>query len=693
MKHVKMQIRNRRLRFSITFTKNLLLILAAGFLSAQQTPQELVAKMGRGINLGNVLSAPIEGNWSGAATEQYFQEVADAGFTNVRIPIDFFGERTINSAGDVTYSTDEDTTFTGSRSDFVVRASYLDRLETVIGWGLANNLVVVLDFHGATLKSEFIYTFDQSQTAYYTHPTSAKRAADLAKFYSIWEQIAERFKTYSDDLVFEVINEPYFHISEADMNAINTEVISIVRNSGSNNEKRKIIITGGTETSADAVTTISPQILNSDNYLIATFHYYRPFNFTKSSSDGKDKNNWGTAADLNAVASDFDGVAQWAAAFDSEVAVYLGEFGADNYYGYDYSEGDLKVISTNPTGFSDGGPDPKSRVAFHGYVANAAIDRGFAFSAWDDGGKGSKTIHLRKDSGLTVYDMDFFSIDSFLPKSTSASTVLESSTWVDDVKDALLNPYTQPACNDNDVLKNMDFECGYNTDWSFLAIKPNANSFASEKATCEDASFTSRSGSHGAKINVFQSGNLNTVLLSNTTYNASGNLDNKRLTFSVYGKGSVVDLPFKLRLKFNQSGTDFIGVSDEYILGTSYSESPYEFSFDVPAGTSSIQLQLMCGAGVGTYYFDDFSVSDQTLSLEKVAQQIHVYPNPTNDNFSVSANASMRSMLLYDINGKLQKRWKKPQKQYDLSFLKNGLYFIEYQTENYLNCVTKIIKK
>ena len=50
---------------------NLLLILAAGFLNAQQTPQQLVDKMGRGVNLGNVLSAPVEGNWSGAATEQY----------------------------------------------------------------------------------------------------------------------------------------------------------------------------------------------------------------------------------------------------------------------------------------------------------------------------------------------------------------------------------------------------------------------------------------------------------------------------------------------------------------------------------------------------------------------------------------------------------------------------------------------
>ena len=59
----------------VTNFKNLLLILVAGFLNAQQTPQALVTKMGRGISLGNVLSAPSEGNWAGAATEQYFIRV------------------------------------------------------------------------------------------------------------------------------------------------------------------------------------------------------------------------------------------------------------------------------------------------------------------------------------------------------------------------------------------------------------------------------------------------------------------------------------------------------------------------------------------------------------------------------------------------------------------------------------------
>ena len=76
-----MPIKNRLKKLIIINTNNLLLILVAGFLNAQNTPQQLVEKMGRGINLGNVLSAPVEGNWAGAATEQYFIDVANAGFT------------------------------------------------------------------------------------------------------------------------------------------------------------------------------------------------------------------------------------------------------------------------------------------------------------------------------------------------------------------------------------------------------------------------------------------------------------------------------------------------------------------------------------------------------------------------------------------------------------------------------------
>lgn len=680
---------NNVLNPSTTNFKNLLLVLVAGFLSAQQTPQQLVTKMGRGLNLGNVLSAPVEGNWAGAATEQYFIDVANAGFKNVRIPMDFFGTRT--SGSNAGYSTNANTSFTGTRSDYVVSSTYLNRIEQVIQWGLNQDLVIVLDFHGATLKSEFIYTFDSSESSY-THPTSAKRAADLAKFYAIWEQIADRLKNYSDDLVFEVINEPYFHISASEMDEINTEVISIIRNSGGINDKRKIIITGGTKNSYEAITTIGSQIINNDDYLIATYHYYRPFQFTKSSDYRFNNNSWGTNADKNTVDNEFDVVQNWANGFTTPVAVFLGEFGADNAYGFSYQTGDLHLVtannSPNGTGYADGGPDPNSRVDFHGYLANAAIDRGFAFSAWDDGGKGSKTIHLRKDSGLTVYDMDFFSIESFSPKTTTQSTVVESSIWVGDVKDALLNPYVARSCNDTYVLKNIDFECGYSNNWSLI---PGNNV---SKATFEDASFASMGGSHGAKIEVLQSGALNSVLLSNVMVeNNNGSLNNKRYTFSVYGKGSAPNLTFKMRVKYTTlNGNQFTG-SQEKTLQTSYPQTPYTFSFDVPDGTSDIQFQLLYGKDVGTYYFDNFSVTGETLSLKKRSQNIATYPNPVSNKLYIQKDVSVGTVSLYDINGKNIKSWETQKNKYDLSFLKNGIYFIEIVTENNLLCTKSIIKR
>ena len=679
--------KNSTINYTKTNFKNLLLLLVAGFLSAQQTPQELVTNMGRGLNLGNVLSAPVEGNWAGAATEQYFIDVANAGFKNVRIPMDFFGSRTNGSTS--SFSSSANTSTTVDRSQFQVSASYLNRLEEVITWGLNQDLVIVLDFHGATLKSEFIYTFDSSESSY-THPTSAKRAADLAKFYAIWEQIADRFKNYSDDLVFEVINEPYFHISASEMDEINAEVISIVRASGGNNSTRKIVVTGGSQNSFRAITSIGNQIINSDNYLIATFHYYLPFSFTKSSDYRYNDNNWGTNQDKNDVDDDFQTVADWANQFSPPVAVYLGEFSADNAYGYSYQTGDLHKVtannSPNGNGYADGGPDLNSRYEYHAYLANAAISRDFSFSAWDAGGEASKSIHLRKDSGLAVYDIDYFCVDSYDPKSTTISTEVETSLWVDDIKDALLG--VERTCNDTDVLKNMDFECGLDNNWSLYRQPNNNNKAVLEDATCSG----SLTGVSAAKITVLQSGALGSAIMRNAQISNDGSFDNKRYTFSVYGKGSSPNLTFKMRVKYKLNYDQFTG-SQEKTLQTSYPQTPYTFSFDVPDGTTDIQFQLPCGQDIGTYYFDNFSVTQETLSKKDLSQNINVYPNPVSNKLYIQKDVSVVAASLYDINGKKIKSLDGQKNEYDLSFLKNGIYFIKIMTENNLFCTKSIIKR
>ena len=263
--------------------------------NAQTSPHDMVEKMGRGINLGNVLSAPAEGDWSPAATEQYFIDVAAAGFTNVRIPIDFFGTRTTGDTSGYSSTAGTAGNYTGTSADYVVSSVYLDRVEQVIDWSLNQGLVTILDFHGSNLKSDFIKTFKVGQTAY-THPDSERRAADNDKFRAIWTQLADRFKNKSEDLLFEIINEPYFYMSKADMDTLNADILAIIRGSGGSNGTRNVIITGGTGTSHEAPLQIDPNIISGDSYLIATFHYYQPFNFTSSSADSRDNESWGTVS-------------------------------------------------------------------------------------------------------------------------------------------------------------------------------------------------------------------------------------------------------------------------------------------------------------------------------------------------------------------------------------------------------------
>ena len=44
-------------------------------------------KMHRGINIGNALEAPNEGDWGVVIKDEYFKIIKEAGFDTVRIPI------------------------------------------------------------------------------------------------------------------------------------------------------------------------------------------------------------------------------------------------------------------------------------------------------------------------------------------------------------------------------------------------------------------------------------------------------------------------------------------------------------------------------------------------------------------------------------------------------------------------------
>ena len=624
-----------------------LLMLFQLQMHAQLSPQQMVTKMGRGINAGNVLSAPIEGNWAPAFTETYFQDIASAGFTAVRIPMDFFGSRTSGNTSGYSKNAGTVGSYTGTAADYVVSSTYLDRVEQVINWGLNQNLVVILDFHGATLKEEFLDTFDQSYApALYTFPDSAKRAADNEKFRAIWTQIANRFKNYSYDLLFEIVNEPYFRMSATEMNILNTDIISIIRSTGGNNTSRNVIITGGGANSWQAPLQISSSILTSDSYLIPTFHYYLPFNFTSSGKERWTDNDWGTTQDKANVDFHFNQVQTWAT--NNNVPIFFGEFGADNTCGFNYI--------TNQCG-SFGGPDETSRVEYHSYLAEAAISRGFSFAAWDAGDKSNKSIYL-----------------------------VSSRSWVNSIRDALLGTTTTTTCTNFDIIQNANIECGVGINWSL-------HNFGSAVASLSAASSANSRNNTSIQIDVATADNLNSVILKNLNVDVSS-LAGHNIEFSGYAKASTnaLNMRVRLRVEDNVGAVSFPG-KEIPLSSTDY--SLWTYNYVLPANVKLVEFQVICGASVGSYFFDDFNVTNLTLSTNPVqdVSNVHVYPNPASDYLFINSETLMQKVEIIDVTGKkvLELSNLKTQ-QINISNLTKGIYFIKLYS-NYDWSTKKIIKE
>ncbi len=338
---------------------------------AQISAKDIVSKMGRGINLGNTLSAPIEGNWADPVKKTYFEDVANAGFKTVRIPIRF--DKYTTALSEVNY-TDANGDYTGSVSDYAIDKFYLDRIEEVISWALEYKLYAIIDVHG----DKWFWESFKSNSEYYKTGNDLKAAID--RFLAIWTAISQRFSDYPEQLLFEIMNEPYFAMDAEQVTQTNLDILKIIRKT---NPNRNIIITGGGKNSWESVMTIKEELLKSDSFLIATFHYYKPSHFTKSSREGFDDFEWGTDEDKSQIDLNFEAVADWSKTND--IPILLGEFGADNEGGYNYYKKNYKCF---------GGPTKESRERYYEYLANKAIKLGFCFTVWDAGEKSSKTIYL-----------------------------------------------------------------------------------------------------------------------------------------------------------------------------------------------------------------------------------------------------------------------------------------------------------
>jgi hypothetical protein len=269
MQHIKSHI-----------NKLILIFIFIPFLSqAQISPQEAISQMKKGINMGNTLEGPNEGDWGNPpAQEYYFDQYKNEGFEFVRIPTRWDKHL-------------------GTTSPFTITESWLNRVEQIVDWGIARGLFIILNSHHDTWIKET-----------YSNPVNQ------ARFDSLWSQIATRFKDKSDHLIFEICNEPV-NMTKAQVDEMHKNAIKVIRRT---NPTRLIVFQGIDWGGADGLINAA---IPDDNYIIGSFHSYDPYLFGLEG-----QGTWGTTANINALRAKFQTVKNWSE--QNNIPVLLGEFGS-----------------------------------------------------------------------------------------------------------------------------------------------------------------------------------------------------------------------------------------------------------------------------------------------------------------------------------------------------------------------------
>lgn len=285
------------------------------------SPQQAIADMAIGINLGNTLDAPNEGDWALAAQESYIMAFKQAGFKHVRIPVTWHEH-------------------TQLEAPYAIDADFLARVEEIVDWALAQDLYVILNAHHESWLKENYQ--DQKN----------KNRLD-----SIWIKIAAHFKEKPAKLMFELLNEPN-GMTEEEVNEVNQRILSIIRNE---NPNRLAIFSGNGYTPIDALLeTAIPDV--QDKFLIGNFHSYDPWDFA-----GACKIRWGSNSDKTELRNIYQRASDWAVI--NQIPVMVNEFGAAKF---DFTQPD------NVCELSD-------RLAYLAHHVSLAKEFGVAGTFWDDG--------------------------------------------------------------------------------------------------------------------------------------------------------------------------------------------------------------------------------------------------------------------------------------------------------------------
>lgn len=296
------------------------------------TALEATRLMGNGINLGNTLEAcdnnvgiktntPLsyETHWGQPKTTQAMIDgMKAAGFDTIRIPVAWMTNATHLYEG-----------------DYTIDADYMDRVEEVVRYARKAGMYVIINDH-----------WDGGWYGMFGSESAETRALAMEAYKGMWQQIAERFRDYSDYLIFESANEElggrfdensplycsdsvvtYLTDDEryALTNKINQTFVDVVRATGGNNATRFLLIAGY---STDIDQTCDDRFQmpkdTADSKLMVSVHYYDPWSYCGASSAAS-ATKWGKVSDYEYLDQQLAKMTKFT---EAGYGVVIGEYGA-----------------------------------------------------------------------------------------------------------------------------------------------------------------------------------------------------------------------------------------------------------------------------------------------------------------------------------------------------------------------------
>lgn len=301
---------------------------------------DLVKEIKIGWNLGNTMDATggndigSEVSWGNPyTTKGLIDAIKASGFNTLRVPTTW--EKHL-----------------GPAPDYTIDALWLNRVQEIVDYGIANNMFVILNMH--------------HEEWHFPSYDNAEQAKEILT--KVWKQIADRFENYNEYLIFEGLNEPRQKGTKDEWNGGNQEgwdvvnefnaaFVETIRNSGGNNPMRHLMIPPyGANSGKRAWSNF---MIPEDDKIIVSIHAYTPYNFALNKTGTAE---WSSTniSDTNEIDNLMNSIYDYFVS--KNIPVIIGEFGSMN------KDGNIAA-----------------RADWSEYYVSKAAEKGIPCIWWDNG--------------------------------------------------------------------------------------------------------------------------------------------------------------------------------------------------------------------------------------------------------------------------------------------------------------------